>query len=364
MNGIDLCTECGVPRYITSEHMWLNSGVIVQSRDSRNRMVFIECENLDPLFSGVQKLIGLPIEHMLITAKRRAVRSYLGSLIPEVTKELLRRRELDWRPVNDGLRLTAQLMGYGKYDVVDYRYEKDVDDYVVETVSEPYSVPLSCGDVAAAFEILFGCDMAAKYRQLSDDLYEITCYVASHPEGLKGRLKFRHFPIKDGDVGLERCKSCGGPLGLSVYRWHPERGVILGETTGKRMIMTGMEVDAIFSELENELGEDIPGMFIEAQRRFVRASFYSIEGMGRLDMRDQLALRGLGNLTELRSNRRELYFRVENAFLHLMVVGLVQGLYEMTYDVDTYLEWNFSEEGVLEVSLTPKGLAKREAVTA
>ncbi|WP_287154312.1 hypothetical protein [Candidatus Solincola tengchongensis] len=364
MTGIELCPECGVPRHITSEHMWLNGGIIVQSRDRRNRMVFVECENLDPLFAGVQELIGLPIEHMLITAKRRAVRAYLGSLLPDVTKELLRRRELDWRPVNDGLRLTARLMGYGRYEVVDYRFEKDVDDYVVETISEPYSVPLACGDMAGAFEILFGCDLAAKYRRLTEDLYEITCYVSSHPEELKGRLKFRHFPVREGDVELERCKSCGGPLALSNYRWHPERGIILGSTTGKRMIMTGMEVDAIFGELENEIGEDLPGMFIEAQRRFVRAGFYSIEGMGRLDMRDQLALRGLGNLTELRSNQRGLYFRIENAFLHLMVVGLVQGLYEMTYDVDTHLEWNFSEDGVLEVSLSPKGQAKKSAVTA
>lgn len=364
MTGIDVCSECGVPRHITSEHMWLNGGVIVQGRDRRNRMVFIECENLDPLFRKVQELIGLPIERVLITAKRRAVRAYLGSLIPEVTKELLRHRELDWRPVNDGLRLYARIMGYGRYELVDYRYEKDVDDYVVETISEPYSVPLACGDMAGAFEILFGCELAARYRRLAPDLYEITCYVASHPEELKGRLKFRHFSIREGDIELERCGNCGGPGGLSHYRWYPDRGVIIGATTGKRMIMTGMEVDAIFSELENELGEDLPRLVIEAQRRFVRSGFYSIEGMRRLDMREQLALRGLGNLTDLKSDHKGLYFRIENAFLHLMVVGLVQGLYELTYDVDTHLEWDFSDQGVLEISLTPRRQLNSGAVIA
>lgn len=364
MNGIDLCPECRVPRHITSEHMWLNGGVIVQGRDRRNRMVFIESENLDPLFGKVQELIGLPIEHVLITAKHRAVRAYLGSLIPEVTKELLRRRELDWQPVNDGLRLSARIMGYGRYELVDYRYEKDVDDYVVETISEPYSVPLACGDMAGAFEILFGCELGARYRQVGPELYEITCHVASHPEELKGRLRFRHFPLREGDIELERCKGCGGPRGLSNYRWYPDRGIILGATTGKRMIMTGMEVDAIFSELENELGEDLPRLVIEAQRQFVRSGFYSIEGMGRLDMRDQLALRGLGNLADLKSDQKGLYFRIENAFLHLMVVGLVQGLYELTYDEDTHLEWDFSGDGVLEISLTPKRQVNRGAVIA
>lgn len=364
MSGIDVCPECGVPKHITSEHVWLNGGVVVQSRDRRNRMVFIESENIDPLFRGIQALIGVPIEHILIAAKRRAVRAYLESLIPEVTKDLLRRRAIDWRPVNDGLRLVAALNGYGKYEVVDYRYEKDVEDYIVETISEPYSLPLACGDMAGAFEILFGCELGVRHRRLDTELFELTCYVSSHPRELKGRIRFRHFPLAEGDIELERCPSCYGPRALSNYRWYPERGVIVGLNTGKRMILTGMEIDAVFSELENELGEEIPRMVIEAQRRFVREGFYSIEGMGRLDMRDQLALRGLGNLRELRSNDRGLYFRIENAFLHLIVVGLVQGLYEMTYDVDTHLEWSFSGEGELEVSLTPVKLGKASAATA
>ncbi len=364
MNQVELCPECGVPRHITAEHVWLNNGVIVQSRDSRNRMVFVEGENIDPLFGGVQELIGMPLGHALVAAKRRAVRSYLDSLIPGVTKELLRRREIDWRPVNDGLRLNAALAGYGKYELVGYRFEKDVNDYVVETISEPYSVPLAAGDMAGAFEILFGCELAAEYKELSPGLYELTCYVSSHPQELKGRMRFRHYPLREGDIELERCASCGGPRALSHYRWYPERGIILGATTGRRMILTGMEVDAVFGELENELGETLPQVVIEAQRRFVRAGFYSIEGMGRLDMRDQLAMRGLGNLRELRSNEKGLYFRIENAFLHLIVVGLVQGLYEMTYDIDTHLEWNLSEDGELEISLNPVGKAGRETAIA
>jgi len=361
MTAIDLCPECGVPRHLTSEHVWLNSGVIVQSRDRRNRMVFIESENLDPLFRGIEEIIGAPIGQVLVTAKRRAVRAYLDSLIPDVTKELLRRREIEWQPINDGLRLVAALNGYGKYEVIDYRYEKDVNDYVVETISEPYSVPLACGDMAGAFETLFGCELGTRYRELAPDLYELTCYVSSHPREFKGRLRFRHFPLREGDIELKRCRSCGGPAALANFRWYPDRGVIMGSTTGKRMIVTGMELDAVFSELENELGEEITRAIIEAQRRFVRAGFYTIEGMGRLDMREQLALRGLGNLRELRSNEKGLYFRVENAFLHLMVVGLVQGLYEMTFDVDTGLEWSFSDQGELEVSLTPLGGVNRKA---
>ncbi|MDY6796544.1 MAG: hypothetical protein SWK76_14890 [Actinomycetota bacterium] len=86
MAGEGVCPECGVPRHITSEHMWLNSGAIVQSRESKTRMVFIECENLDPLFRGIEGVIGMPIERAVNATKCKAVRSYLGNLLPEVTR--------------------------------------------------------------------------------------------------------------------------------------------------------------------------------------------------------------------------------------------------------------------------------------
>jgi hypothetical protein len=353
MAGVEKCPECGVPYHITSEHNWLNNGAIVQSRERRTRMVFIECENLDPLFDGIENLIGMPIGRAVTAAKRKAVRTYLGNLMPDMTKELLRKRQLDWKPVNDGFRAIGRIFGFGRYELVDYRHEQDVDDYVVETISEPYSLPLACGTMAGAFEILYGCELGVKYRKRSRDLYELTCYVSSHPKEFKGRLRFNLADLKDGDIDLKRCASCGGPEALSSYKWYPERGVIEGRTTGKRMIMTGMELEAIFGELEKELGDAIPRAVIEAQRRFVRTGFYDIEGIGKMGMQDQLALRGLGNLQELKSDKKSLYIRIENAFLHLMVVGLVQGLYEQTWDTNSLVEWELSGENVLEVEVYP-----------
>ncbi len=353
MAGLEVCKECLVPLHIATENTWMNGGAIVQSRDSRNRMVFMESENLDPLFRGIEKLISMHFEQAVIAAKRKAVRAYLGSLLPEVTKEMLRRREIDWKPVNDAFRGQARMSGYGKYELVDYRHEQDVDDYVVETIKEPYSVPLACGDMIGAFEILFGCDLGVEYKQLEKDLYEIRGFVASHPEEFKGRLKFKQVDIKPGDVQLERCRSCGAPAALSDYAWHIDRGVIVNRVTGRRMVLTGMELDTIFSELESELGDIIPRAVIEAQRRFVRGGFYDIEGLGTRGMREQLAVRGLGNIRELKSNERGLSIRIENSFLHLIVIGLVQGLYEHAFNVDTALEWELSKYAVLEVKVTP-----------
>jgi hypothetical protein len=39
--------------------------------------------------------------------------------------------------------------------------------------------------------------------------------------------------------------------------------------------------------------------------------------------------------------------------MHLLVVGLVQGIFEMAFDVNSYVEWELSEEGDLTVEVTP-----------
>jgi hypothetical protein len=364
MSGLEVCRECLVPLHVSSEQTWLNGGAIVQSRDSRNRMVFMECENFDPLFQGIEKIIGMPIERAVTAAKRKAVRAYLGSLVPDVTKDMLRRREIDWHPVNDGFRAVAGMSGYGKYEVLDFRHEQDVDDYIVETIREPYSVPLAAGDMLAAFEILFGCDLSAEYGKIGEDLYEIKGFVSDHPEELRGRLRFKEVNIKPGDIQLKRCKTCGAPDALSDYAWHVDRGVIVNRRNGRRMVLTGMELDTLFSELESELGDIIPSAVIEAQRRFVRKGFYDIEGLGTRGMREQLAVRGLGNILELKSNEKGLTIRIENSFLHLMVVGLVQGLYEHAFDVDTHLQWDLSDDSELNVMVTPLDFSFEKAATA
>lgn len=94
---------------------------------------------------------------------------------------------------------------------------------------------------------------------------------------------------------------------------------------------------------------------VEAQRRFVKTGFYSIEEVGdEGDIRTQLALRGLGNLKEITMGREGVHVRLDNATLHLMVVGLIQGLFEMAFGIDSNVEWEFTGEGNLEVQVTPQ----------
>ena len=71
MSEINFFTECGVPKMFASANLWLDNGDIVDVNNPTGRIVFMECENLDPLFANIGEIIGMPIERMLINIMAR-----------------------------------------------------------------------------------------------------------------------------------------------------------------------------------------------------------------------------------------------------------------------------------------------------
>jgi hypothetical protein len=350
-----ICPECGVPEFITSEHLWLNNGDIVQARSQAARLVFFESENIDPLISNIQDIIGLPIEHMVITTESRAVRHYVSRIVPEEVKAQIRRKEMDPVPIALAMMDVARLMGHGAQEFVDQRTEHDDDDYYIVKMIEPFSVPLVAGTIAGATEAVLSGDRGVTYEQLEPGVYKVTTFPSPHPEELKQRMHLEAYAHRDGDTELERCATCGGPADLSGYRWDIGRGVIINEATGRRIVLMGpQELDRIFDELRDELGETIDRTVVEAQRLFTRGGFYSIEDVATEgDFRALLALRGLGNLKEITVKRKGLRMRLANAALPLIVVGMMQGAFETFLGVDSSVEWSLSEDWDLEIEVTP-----------
>ena len=366
MNSLERCPECGLPQIVTSEHSWLNNGDIVQSRNHSSRMVFIETENLDPLFAGIEEIIGAPIEHMVITAGRRAYRGYLRSFVPEKVREKIRNREIDYEPIDAAFRDIGRINGVGSYKPVGRRYEQDENDYDTVSITEPHSVPLTVAAHVGAIELLTGVDQGFSYERMFPDLYHITSFPSPHSKELKERLWFHPHAHVDGDVELERCATCGGPKAMSSYQWYPDRGIVVNKVTRRRMAIQGdVLLDPVFQELQEELGDEVNRAVVEAQRRFTKSGFYTIEDItDEGDFRTQLALRGLGNLKELSMRRKGMRLRMENAALPLIIVGLAQGFFEIGFGTGaTDVEWELSEDGGLEAEVTPRSQEGAERAT-
>ena len=354
MFGGKACPECGVPRRLVKEHRWLDDGTIVQHKDPDHRMVFFESGNINGTFGNIEEIIGMPIERIVIEAKRRATFDFVDHMLPGVVKAIL--RVVGVRPIIRNITSLGSVMGYGHIELIDIRRVHGKGDYATMRVTEPYSLPLFCGDLAGSFNAVDQREVGIDYEKVSPDIYDITGHVSKHPMELKGRLQTKPYTHKAGDIELERCSTCGGPKALSQYYWDLERGVIENTSTGRRMAMLGpAALDAIFEELEKELGENIPEVVIEAQRRFVKAGFSSSQEVrGVEDFRQELALRGAGNLKEFEADKDGLRVRIENPCLYLMLVGLIQGLFELAFGREGDVEWELAGDGDLTVKVTSK----------
>jgi hypothetical protein len=355
MGALEPCEECGVPQVIGDEYIWLNNGDIVQKRDQRDRIIFSECENLDPLFRGIEELLGMPIEHIIIDCIRRTYRSYCKLFLPENIDELVANKQVDVRSLVDRFAKLAIPMGVGKFGFVGMQLEGDENDFYTSSISEPNSLLMCAACHCGAMEAVLGYDQWVKYAEAAPDVYDLTAYPSPHLETLKGRMRIERYYHSKSDLELERCATCGGPKALSENRWYLNRGIVVNKATKRRMAVMGPnQIDPIFRELELELGETIPRIVVEAQRRFTRNGFYSIDDYANADeFRAGLALRGLGNLKELEIKRTRLRMRLENAVLHLMIVGMMQGIFDAALDMDSTVDWELSQGGDLEIEVKP-----------
>ena len=351
----EICPECGVPQYISAQHLWLNNGDIVNARLATERLNFMESEFLDPLIQEIERLLGVPIEPIVITTFQEATRVYVSSLLPKELVDMVKAGTLEARNVADGIAAVGRLAGYGSYTYVDMRMEGGELEFATYRVSKPFSVPMGAACHGADFEAILGVDQAVEYKKVGEDLYEVTCSPSPPPEDLKERLAPRQYQHQDGDLELERCATCNVPRAISEFQWKLEEGLVLNRVTGRRMAITGPnQTEPIFSELEKELGEEIPQTVIEAQRRIARAGFLPVEIMESQErLRMELAIRGLGNLRSYRADKSGLSLRLENVCLPLIVVGSIQGLYDLRYHAESRLEWELTPERTLSVELKP-----------
>lgn len=352
MHGVKSCGECGVPRRFAREHEWLNNGIMVQRKNPDHRMLFIENENIMSTFRGVEEIIGMSIDRIITEAKRRATYDFVDHMLPGAVKAVV--RLVGAKPVIRNVTALGQVMGYGYIELAELRRVHGKGDYVTIKTRELYSLPLFSGDIAGSFNAIDRREVGITHREIAPGEFEITAHITPHPLELQERLKARAYSRKEGDLELERCPGCGLPQALSAYRWHLERGVILHRESDRRMVALGpATLDAIIDELEKELGDTIPRVVVEAQRRFLRSGFYSVgEARSEEDLRRALALRGLGNLRELDWGENKLRFRIENPCLNVVIVGLVQGIFELVTERDSEVEWEEKEDGDLVVEVT------------
>jgi len=349
-----ICSVCGTPKGLTKNQRWLDNGTIVEAKNPSHRMIFIENDNILDVFKLVEELVGLSLEKLVIESQRKATYNYVDSILPGFVKKIM--RATSYRPVVRNLTVLGRTFGLGDVGILDMHIKGGEGDYVKLGIRNPFFLPAFCGMVTGAMEVVSGTDCSISYEEKSPGYYEVTTFVSTHPKELAERLQRRTYASKPGDAALKKCAGCGGPAVLADYDFDLDAGMISRKASGRRMVLDGpAEFEAILEELERELGEDIPGTLIEAQRRFVKRGFYDTDEVEDIGMfRDHLALRGFGNLKEISFADGRLRVLLENPCLHLLLVGLVLGFFELVFSREGHVEWELASDGDLTVEVSPR----------
>jgi hypothetical protein len=352
---------------------WEDNGVISLAQNPERRMVLYESENIDYLFRGLGELIGYPIDNIVMESRRRDTRRFIDRLFPAETRltresglaERVGEREAvdlviseEWletfKAYNIQVNEIGRLYGYGNIQLSDRWERGESYPWRKQVVTSPYSELFYPAEMLGSCEAFEGIDMRVKFERVGGDVYEVTASPGSHPLELGERLKKRRYEFKPGEIGLERCGECGVSLDVSRFVWDLEKGTIFDSRTSRRMAIFGPgAAEAVFDDLEKELGEAIPDAIIEAQRRYVKSAWSEDEwGREALDFRRMIAVRGLGNLTRFEGERDRLSVTIQNSCMHLGVVGTVQALMELAYGLnDSMLEWELAEDGGLSITI-------------
>ncbi len=353
MKRPDICGECAIPLYIGKVHRWSGNGVIVQNVNPSANVFMLESENIDAVFRTLDEELGVPIENIVIECTRRGNRSFMERNIPAPV-----RRAMSYLPRLSSklVAYTGKTLGFGASDYVGARRKGDDKDCLVQIIHRPYSLTSILGDALGVTEAFTGNDGTVESFPLGDESYLVVLRLGEHRSGLEERLELQHPPLKEVGFEMARCGSCGLPLELSRrYRWDMKQGLILSRATGRRMVITGFDnYEAVFQEIEEEVGEEISQAIVDAQRRFVRETEWDENWLSDENaLRLNLVLRGLGYLTSFREDRGELLLTIVNCLIPKQLVGMLQGFYELLSGKDSSdCSWRVEEDGSLHVELT------------
>jgi hypothetical protein len=370
MEDTELCRACGVPVQLGRGLEWRDNGVIGIPFTGRGRMVFYESDTIDRLFRGIEDLIGLPIEHIVIESRRRETRRYMEKVFrgeidqtrrleqeeraarSEEERRVKRRSTVKLRlDMNLQAKDLGRIYGYGNIELE--ASPGDEHPWRSQLVRNPYSVLFYAGDLQGSVEAFEQADMSVSYEELEPGLYRFRARPGEHPLGLAERLRKHRYDFKPGHIDLRRCPECDVPLEVGGFRWRLDQGIILDPLTGRRMaVFDPTSVDAILDDLVQELGEPILDLAVEAQRRYIRG-LYAEEGWRKevAFFRNWAALRGLGDITAFETSSRRIRIFVQNACMPLSLVGTAQAFCELALGLErSACSWELSEDGDLQMA--------------
>jgi len=350
------CQRCGVPRILTSEHKWAPNGTISLARDDTHRMVFIDNDALNHILDSISGKIGIPLEGIILEAKRKSGRHFMDAVLSGV-KGIVARNLISTR-VYDQLGNQVSMLGLGHAEVSDYVRHAHLEG----VITDAYNGAAITGDICGAFESVEGCSADARFS--SDESGTVRCSIekaAVERSAYDDRFSYVPPAVLPGRNIYELCPVCKAPLALGAqYTFDVDRGIIVDRKSSHRVVLVGvMTLANLFGELEAELGGEIPAMIMGIEKSRVKGVISSkskeldtsVAGYSRY--MKTLELKGMGNGTTVASSDGRLEVRVQNPYYEPLVAGFLAGFYEATSGKEASVDWTRAAAGYTDVTISP-----------
>jgi hypothetical protein len=350
------CRECETPVVFGKNIRWTKGGTITARDLADLRLFFIEIDELLNLLSYLGELLGVPVDHIIMESERPIGREMVEATLSPPLIRLVRSIPDAFQkfPFARGAfkRVAdyARSMGYGSITMIAYEGRRRS----LIRVRNPHSVPMIIGDCLGAFQLMLGVNMSVDWKRENGTILIEFLRTEEEPYD----VPIPRAPYREGQVELPRCPSCGVPLMLRQYfEWDLVNGIITNRRTAYREAFLSVEgINAIFAEMEKELGEEVPLMVARRQADLTR------ERLGRRRLEEEggvlavfreMQLRGMGNPVEVEETGKQLKVRVENPFNDALVAGRIAGCYEALEGIKSKFSWVSSEEGYVVVGVEP-----------
>lgn len=342
------CKVCGVPRLLSMTQAW-REGCIVDTTSGSASLCIYEASYPTALIKELEDRLGVPLDRIVYLAGTHAAVKVLGVLYeshPHISKLLFS------APLH---RTTERLLvgfgrsiGVAKVDIIERKRGKGA----TVRLHDPFDLSNCLAIISGILQIADGCPISYYIHEHSNP-FLVEFVPASDKESEEEayqRLFAENLAPKEvtPETSLARCKRCGTPREVgALYAFDTAKGFINQRQGGQRMIFMGVHgFNSIIRELSWELGQSVNDAFIGFERKHLAASLdkgeESESPWGEEKVRDYLAIRGLGVLSDLVEKGGSSYFTVENAFIAPLVAGRLLALWEREY----------GKEGSYEFSVT------------
>lgn len=330
---------------------WRGDGTVVGSDTAVPlQRAIVEAGELERLLDALSETIGMSVDRFLVESQKNVGKA-LYTTMPARHFGLVPNRRylrplfiarLFMRPVSDRI---AEL-GNGRPSIEEYR----AGCYWVLRFCNPCVIPMLIGSSMGIFESMEKTSSSRYEHRLEGEDLLITIRHGGTAPCSEKRLYLEEVRPGGGPFRFDRCPDCSAPLPAALcFDWDIDSGFILNRLTGKREVVVAVQsLNAMVRELESELGDEIPGILYETQKRLEGERLTPL-GTGTPGVfwdgyLTDLAVHGLGYPLEFEAGTDRVAATTGNTYNQLLYAArLAAGLEKLT-GRGSRIEWSQREQ--------------------